>query len=266
MKIVQIIVAKLVSLLVLVGGALMLAMWFDEDVYTAVKGFLLEDVWYRFGIACGVGLIIMGLLALLPLAKPGRKSTISFPGTHGEVTIQLDSVEETLSRVVSKMPEVKKISVRVTPSEDNHRAQVTADVLMYKGAGSPGAREIANRISDYLADTAVNVLGVEDVTTVNLNVRGIIVGGAEPSIARTKTEPAKEPAPAAEPVEASRGFDEPRRTAKSDLLLGASTATETPARPAPSPELEEKPEENTSFQSLGGVDAAEGEKDASEKL
>ena len=196
MRTIQIIIVKLVSLLAIVAGAGIVALRLNETLLERFLNFFIEGrVWLDLGPFAGVLVLLLGLLALMPLSKPRRKRTISFPGHHGEVTIQLDSVESTLSRVVGKMPEVKKIWVKVIPSEDNHRAQVAAEVMMYKGAQAAGAREIANRICDYLADTAVNILGVEDVTTVNLTVRGIIL-----DIPKPKTAPAPEPEPLAEPA------------------------------------------------------------------
>ena len=176
MRIVQTIVVKLLSLFVIVLGSAFVVMPFSDKVTNLAWGLTSDLVWGRYGALYGLALFLLGLLGFLPLTRGERKkNVISFPGTHGEVTIELESVEATLSRFVSKMPVVKKISVRVTPSEDKRRAEVTANVWMYKGADPASAREIANRISDHLADTAVNILGVEDVTTVNLNVRGIIV-------------------------------------------------------------------------------------------
>jgi len=39
---------------------------------------------------------------------------------------------------------------------------------------APAAREITNDIMEHLMDTAVNILGVEEITAVDVNVRGII--------------------------------------------------------------------------------------------
>lgn len=183
MRIVQITLMKVLAALALVGGIATAIVWLDPALWDKVHNFLLASVWPRYGLVLGVLATIAGFAGLVPLLGPKRKKTISFQGTHGEVTIELDSIEATLSRVVGKMPEVKKISVTVTPSEDNRQAQVFANVLMYKGAETAGARQIANRISDYLADTAVNILGVEDITKINLNIRGIIIDAVKPKAA-----------------------------------------------------------------------------------
>jgi hypothetical protein len=119
-------------------------------------------------------LAVMGLIALYPSSHRRKHKTISFPGIHGNVVIELDSVEATLNRVIGRKPEVKRIKVTVDPSEDNRKARVTADVVLYKGVGT-SAREAANRVSNYVSDAAVHILGVEDVTEINLNIRGIML-------------------------------------------------------------------------------------------
>ena len=161
----------------------------------------------------GGALAIMGLIALYPANVRRKHKTISFPGIHGDVVIELDSVEATLNRVIGRKPEVKRIKVTVDPSEDNRKARVTADVVLYKGVGT-SAREAANRVSNYVSDAAVHILGVEDVTEINLNVRGILLDAeassqdlglhehhavhaekpAEPVMA-VNSEPAPEPEP-----------------------------------------------------------------------
>jgi len=175
MRTTQIVITKLLCILVFLLGIAIAVMWWRHTALSAFLHFFLTEVWRVCGLAIGVAIAFISLPAVFPLRRPGRKKTISFAGSQGQVAIELDSIEATLGRVVGKMPEVKRIAVTVVPSEDCKRAQVTADVVINKGAGHVGARAIANRISDYLAQTAVDMLGVEDVTTVDLNVRGIVV-------------------------------------------------------------------------------------------
>ena len=186
MRTAQIVITKLLCILVFLLGITIAVMWWRHGVLSTFLQFFLTDVWRVCGLAIGVAIAFISLPALFPLRKPGRKKTISFAGSQGQVAIELNSIETTLDRVVGKMPEVKRIAVTVVPSEDGKRAQVTADVVINKGSEPVGARVIANRISDYLAETAVDILGVEDVTTVDLNVRGIVVHAAK---AKPRPEP-----------------------------------------------------------------------------
>lgn len=185
MKILHLLIVKLVCLFALVLGVLLLVMWFDQAKYDLISQYMLTQVWPRWGAVAGIVVVIFGLVGFLPLQRQKvSRNIISYPGAHGSVTIQLDSVESTLSRVLSKLPEVRKINVRVTATEDNHSARVSADVLVYKGANSASAREITNRIGTYLHDAAVNILGAEEVTSVNLNIRGIVVDAGQANILR----------------------------------------------------------------------------------
>jgi hypothetical protein len=207
MRIVQTFILKLLGLAAFVGGGAFLAMWKDDKILSFVleHGKTLYSTPYYAPVAGGV-LMFIAFIGIIPLRKKKRpRNNISFPGIRGDVTIELDSVEANLARVIGKMPEVKKIKVKVSPSEDNRRAVVSADVLMYKGSSGVSAHEIANRIADFLNDAAVNILGVEEVTKVNLNVRDIIVDSKQLAAAkRTAVPKAEDPAPAApEDVEAA---------------------------------------------------------------
>lgn len=210
MNLLQAVIQRLVCLAVAVSGVLLIWAWYatpDVDPPDLLSQVELHDWRYvvirlidtpkglKASLAfLGGGALLMsvGLLGLLPFRRfrVGSK-VISFQGAYGSVVIQLDSVEATLNRVVGKMPEVKKITVNLLPAEDNRRVRIMADVLLYKDLKA-GARETANRVSQYIADTAINILGVEEVTAVDLNVRGIIVEQVAPALP-LEQEPAAEP-------------------------------------------------------------------------
>ncbi len=238
MKYLQIVVVKFLSLAAVVCGIVLIGIWFHAGSLSRVIAFLQQsERWMLYGYVPGALLVVCGVLGLLPLARHKRRKTISFSGVHGEVTLQLDSVEATIMRVVGKMPEVKKIWIKVTPSDDNHRARVYAEVLMYKGVEGAGARELANRIEDRLHDTAVNLLGSDVVTSVSLNIRGIVLNlprkapeekhetplpAAAPELPAVEPEPEKaDAAPVEFPVELAVAAPE----ARGDSL--ASTAFDT---------------------------------------
>ena len=280
MRIVQTSILKLLSLIVLVGSAALVAMWLDEAVYQYVRDYGKPAFHTYYGVGAAGVLFLLAVFGALPLFKERRpKSTISFPGIHGNVTIELDSVEANLGRVVSKMPEVKKIKVKVTPSEDSHRAVVSADVLMYKGPGGASARDTANRIADFLMDTAVNILGVEEVTKVDLNVRDIIVDAKRLSVPQVREPLAKHedhPAPEERPMPGPGEAPRPQ----SELALGAhelekeekalaeggpgfsssiemipdATPEAAPAADRPSASEEDRPAGSTSFELLASED------------
>lgn len=218
MKMFQTIVYKILALMALGVGSVLVS----APVCPYCAGLVGKVGCCPYMTYVGGALAIMGLIALYPANVRRKHKTISFPGIHGDVVIELDSVEATLNRVIGRKPEVKRIKVTVDPSEDNRKARVTADVVLYKGVGT-SAREAANRVSNYVSDAAVHILGVEDVTEINLNVRGILLDAeassqdlglhehhaahaerpAEPVAAvnsEPEAAPEPEPAPAPEPV------------------------------------------------------------------
>jgi hypothetical protein len=116
MKTVHKIVLKVLSVLMLVGGGSLLMMRINFTTYYDMVRLFKEYFWTPYGLVLGVVLIVLGFVGLLPVSAPKRiRNTISFSGTHGDVLIELDSVEANLGRVVSKMPEVKK-SLQATES------------------------------------------------------------------------------------------------------------------------------------------------------
>ena len=207
MKTLTYLVSKLFYFLVLLAGLTFIGLWVWhkrlELPRVGAYGTLEVNTMLLL-LAPGV---LLSILALVKLASQGgargKVRSISYPGTYGNVVILLDSVEANLNRVIGKLREVKWISVTVIPDEEHCKARVEADVKLLKGVGE-SARMTANRVSDRLAETAANLLGVDDVTRVDLTVRGIGVYGDLP-------EPA--PSRAAKPVEERR-----------------------PAEPAPAPE------------------------------
>ncbi|HUW60777.1 MAG TPA: alkaline shock response membrane anchor protein AmaP [Candidatus Bathyarchaeia archaeon] len=209
MRIVHIVVFKLLSLVVLAAGVLLVAMYFQVPLYERVIAFV-DERWVQLAPVGGSLLFILGLLGLLPLSRKKRRNTISFPGEYGEVTIHLDSIEATLNRIVSKMPEVKKISVRLIPSEDNRRAEVTGSLWIYKGSEAAGVSEIVGKVQKHLRDTAINILGVEEIVMGKLDVPGIIVSVTPaqpaPPVETKEAHPAPVPVP---PVVEERAAQEP---------------------------------------------------------
>ncbi|HOZ45747.1 MAG TPA: hypothetical protein PLO37_08105 [Candidatus Hydrogenedentes bacterium] len=181
MKVLNLLLSKLLSLVVLCSGVALIVLWVREDQLPFVVSIISDAVRQNIALLLlGVGglLTLLGLLGILPRRlKDGQVKTISYPGTCGDVIIELDSVEANLNRVIGKMAEVKWISVSVFPDEDHSKARISADIKLVKKADET-AREAANRVSDCLSETAANLLGVEDVTRVDLIVKGISVMGS----------------------------------------------------------------------------------------
>lgn len=174
----KITILKLVALGVLIGGAWLLAVemgltsWAMIEEQAATAGYELpEQRLIMMGLA-GL-MVVFGFYAFIPtFKKRAPKRTITFEGEHGDVLIQLDPVQATLTRVLLNMPEIKRVSVKVDPDESGKNALIVADALLQNQPGV-SARDTARRVTDYIAESAKSLLGLEELANIRLNVTGI---------------------------------------------------------------------------------------------
>ncbi len=118
----------------------------------------------------GIAFAVLALLAWIPRFKKRKKEReISFVGTHGEVTIALDPVEATLVRVVSKLPEVRNISITIKTLEGPGSVRVLATAILRKD-GDSDVRLLTARVNSYIQAHTKKILGMQDVT-VKLKVK-----------------------------------------------------------------------------------------------
>ena len=168
----------ILAVLMMVFGMFLLFLPFDE-VYGFVHHYYLlfleqfpEGAPVREIIAGGIA--IVGLIIVLPmLLRRKKKRAISFTGMHGPVSIQLDHVESTLERVAMKLPEVRRATIRLEPTDSPGRASVTATVELLKNADDD-ARMITARVQHYIKVHTKKILGLNDVD-VRLDVTRIIM-------------------------------------------------------------------------------------------
>jgi hypothetical protein len=148
-----------------------------------LKGALtVQALWFGGSVAA----IVLGIYGFFPqFAKYRRKKKIAYEGPHGEVQIQLDSVEQSLNHVLARMPEIKRINLRVDPLDGGRRALIRADVVLNQQPGQ-NARAIAALVSDYIAETSTKLLGLEELAKIDLNVVGINVNTRKSSKAIRK--------------------------------------------------------------------------------
>lgn len=115
-------------------------------------------------------IVAVGLIILLTLFLGRKKQrSISFTGMHGEVSIELDHVESTLEAVAMKLPEVRKATIRLEPTDSPGRACVIANVELLKNADDD-ARLVTARVQHYIQLHTKKILGLNDVD-VRLNVK-----------------------------------------------------------------------------------------------
>ncbi len=187
-------ILKLLSLVVLCLGALSLAFFmgfapvtdyvanlpqlltqWQQDLpesFAWAKGLLEIRILWLIG---SIVAFVFGGYGLFPRISKWKKSKkISYDGPHGLVQIELDTVEQSLNRVLVRMPEVKKIDVHVEPRDGGRSALIKADAVLQHQPGQ-NARAIAGLVSDYIAETATKMLGLEELATIELNVKAINV-------------------------------------------------------------------------------------------
>jgi hypothetical protein len=130
-----------------------------------------NDLYRQIG---GVALAVMALLAFLPIVPKRRKGReVSFHGTHGDVTIELQHVEDTLEAVVAKLPDVKSISLSLKPQETPGQVKVLAVAVLKKDADTD-ARLITARVNSFIRTHTQKILGVQDVQ-VKLKVKRFLM-------------------------------------------------------------------------------------------
>ncbi|MFO7775358.1 MAG: hypothetical protein R6W89_06130 [Candidatus Hydrogenedentota bacterium] len=184
MNLFHLIVQRFMCGIALLGGLLLVFSWipgvgavaqFVSNLFEPPTGFL--SLFLQ--LIVGLPLTVFAVMGLLPADGIGRgRKRIIVPGAHGRVAIQLRSVEESLNRMASMLPEVNYIRVQVYPSKDSRRAAIRGEVYL-RTSSQGSAAETANRVSDTLANTALNILGIEEVTDISLDVRSIIIDGDE---------------------------------------------------------------------------------------
>jgi len=140
-----------------------------DSVWKNLLTYLPEGFPYRY-VAGGL-IAFAGLLVFLSLFLRGRRNrrSISFLGAHGEVTIELENVEGTLENVARKLPDVVDMAIRLEPTEARSRVLILAQAVLKKDADIE-ARQVTDRVQEYLKLHAQKILGVQEVD-VRLTVR-----------------------------------------------------------------------------------------------
>lgn len=177
LKILQTAILKAVCLGILVMGGLMLAFPVSELYAAAAQRTTPNPMARRIVGGVAVAVAIAGLFP----RKLGRSKSrqISFPTTHGTSIIELAPVEKTLAKALKKLPEIRNISVRLLPVENDRKVRIVAEAHIVKGTEA-GLRELNNVLCERIMDNAREILGVGEVVSVDLHVHNIRSAAAGP--------------------------------------------------------------------------------------
>jgi hypothetical protein len=167
--------------------------------------------------AAGGALVFIGFIGLMPVLRR-RARHVSFAGPHGDVFYDLDSVENTIERVVGRMNEIKSIDAHVAPADDNRRVEVSADVVLNPTGGS--ARDAATLVSQQIERAAEQMLGEDGVTKVVLRVKKILVDMKAPLLVTPS-------APGHEARQEFQGIEEAEREAEEERRAALAKAEES---------------------------------------
>lgn len=182
-------IMKLVCLLVLLGGVFMLGLVLDISYAQQALDYVLAYVPTQAdgalnlrmpGIIAGILLFLIGLYGFLPKWPSCKNTTITYKGANGDIVLELKPLQKVLLKMMRRMPEVYSINLKVQPDKDGKRAIVNADVVL-KNCAALGARHCAKIVAECIASTARDLLGIEDLTTVRVNVKGIRLDAAATS-------------------------------------------------------------------------------------
>ncbi len=160
---------------VAIGAVGALFVYFElHEIYDFLIKYLPSDNYVRWGVVvAAVAIGVVGFVfSFRGRTRASRK--IEFQSKHGYIVIELDSVQKSLQKAMSKLPEVKDISLKVLPSDNDRKVRIVADAVVNKPPGA-GIRETASNLEDKLAASAKRMLGVDDIASLDLNISRVLM-------------------------------------------------------------------------------------------
>lgn len=158
---------------ILLGIALILSVsgWYGlkENIELTIN----EQLNSPAGIWTGLVLILFGLLFLSIRLRAGKtERSISFDNPEGEVTIAVKAIEDFVKRVGQEFSQVIEMSPLVMAARDGIKVKVKTQLV----AGSNVPR-LAESIQHTIKGRMQNILGIENITMVEVNVSKLVTKG-----------------------------------------------------------------------------------------
>ncbi|NLN93965.1 MAG: hypothetical protein GX130_11760 [Candidatus Hydrogenedens sp.] len=172
---------KLIALVVFLGGALSLGLALNLDQAQQVFDQCLA---YWPATEGGVpylgvpGIVVSALIALIalyaffPRLPSGKKKYITRSSSEGTVVLELPPLRKSLLKVMRTMPEIAKIDVELRPDRSRKTVCVIANVIL-NNRKDFSEEMSATTVARVLAVTCKEVLGLEEISSIVVNVQGI---------------------------------------------------------------------------------------------
>jgi hypothetical protein len=172
MRIVQRVFLYLISLFLIVAGVAIAIYPYNNFVQELIE--FIASKWIHC-LLLGIVLAAFGIFTLLPFDRFTRKRrSISFSGPTGTVAIEIDPFESTLRKTIAKLPMVKRVHVTVTPKDNDRKVGIEATVALKK-PGDTSTRETAERLREFIDKVARQILGADEVTSVDVRVEDVLI-------------------------------------------------------------------------------------------
>lgn len=176
MRFLQTVTFKLICLALLIVGVL-LVVTPSSQLYGAAVAWVDSVTSHPnlLRVALGVLGLAVAVWGLIPIPRTRRSGkTITYPDAQGSTTVRLDSIETTLKKEISQHPNVKKINLLVEPADENRRVRIEAGVVLNKAPGD-STRDISAQLKSRIAEEMRNILGPDEVVSVDLTIEGFAI-------------------------------------------------------------------------------------------
>lgn len=158
---------------VLLGLIIVLSVSGQYGLRENIELFVNEQLNSPTGIWTGLILVMLGLLFLSMRIKAGRSArSISFDNPEGEVTISVKAIEDFVKRVGQEFSQVIEMTPAILPARDGIKIKIKTVLV----AGSHVPR-LAEGIQNTIKSRMQNVLGIENVTKVEINISKLVTKG-----------------------------------------------------------------------------------------
>ncbi|MCK5654823.1 MAG: alkaline shock response membrane anchor protein AmaP [Candidatus Aureabacteria bacterium] len=159
----------------LIAGAFLIAVWLhfgvsEEQVANIVKNIFGSLKLGFYSGLCGIGLILSALCVLFSFVS--RKKTprsIAYSNPEGEVTISVQTIQDLVEKVSFEFEEVKSISSSVKTSKRG--ITIVLKLLIWAGTNVPS---VAHQIQKVIKEKAQAILGVDNISAVEVNIVKIV--------------------------------------------------------------------------------------------